>query len=77
MANDGGSAFPITQSCIDSFTQQRVNVVVGGMSLRDYFAAVVLEGQQANPECGGTPAEYAACAYEMADAMLAERTRAK
>lgn len=42
-----------------------------GMSLRDYFAAKVLS----NENNVGCPATQAKWAYEVADAMLAERAK--
>ncbi len=52
-----------------------------GMTLRDYFAAVVLQGMHANPELMefvtkevGIPFKILACkAYEQADAMMEAR----
>ena len=49
----------------------------GGMTLRDYFAAKAMQGycsnQQHTSSC--TVELTADCAYEMADAMLAEREK--
>lgn len=78
--NDGGPAFPHLHN-----TCQRVNEteMFPGMTLRDYFAAAALTGmyladelarQHCNP--GGTrttAAEYAASAFQQADAMLKAR----
>lgn len=48
-----------------------------GISMRDYFAAAVLNGLCASPQPPGgrlaPPAESAQLAYEYADAMLARR----
>lgn len=46
-----------------------------GISMRDYFAAAVLNGLCASPPGGhiAPPAESAQLAYEYADAMLARR----
>lgn len=72
--NNGGPAFPV----------EAHPHAEPGMSLRDYFAAKIypvliaaaaaghirtLNGNQLCPE------EYARCAYEGADAMLAERVK--
>lgn len=46
-----------------------------GMTLRDYFAAKVLEGYWANPESSMKNEELAKSAYAAADALLAERLK--
>lgn len=48
---------------------------VGGMSLRDYFAAKAMQGMMAggNIRSGTTNAEVATVAYGLADAMLRAR----
>lgn len=58
----GGTAFPITGV-----------LMVGshGMTLRDYFAAQTL----ADINGGGSPENLAKFAYEVADAMIAERAK--
>ena len=85
--DDGGPAFP-------SFAPDETGwheVPNGGMSLRDYFAAKIIEGWCAgeidelhdfNPHWegykGGIPEEYANAsrrAFLLADAMLAERVK--
>lgn len=61
---NNNSAFPLPNGAGDDGRQ--------GMKLRDYFAAQVLIGE--GP--GRSPAaRLAARAYEVADAMLAERTK--
>lgn len=68
----GGPAFPLplgTANCAEPEQS-------GGMTLRDYFAAKVLQGLVAgdiNPDA--KPEDFAAVAYGLADAMLAERER--
>jgi hypothetical protein len=52
----------------------RSNAVIGGMSLRDYFAAKVLPIVYRNSE-RLTNDMIAREAYEMADAMLKERSK--
>jgi len=60
--SDGGPAFPYESSTRD------------GMSLRDYFAAKAMQGRLAVP--GAVDFAYdAEFAYQMADAMLAERSK--
>ena len=46
-----------------------------GMTLRDYFAAVVLQGMYANPNHGGYNQHYTDAneAYAMADVMMKAR----
>ncbi len=81
--NDGGPAFPIPASGSDA-----VHNCEWGMSLRDHFAGQALSSLMANPywvETIGRGVEgsndasaamnhvAAAHAYELADAMLAER----
>jgi len=47
---------------------------VGGLSVRDYFAAAVLQGYCANPDCGSMSVKtLAKAAYEISDLMLAAR----
>jgi hypothetical protein len=47
-----------------------------GMSLRDWFAAMALQGIKANPSWDeNTRERIARAAYEQADAMLAARER--
>jgi hypothetical protein len=51
---------------------------VPGMSLRDWFAGMALQGLWASPfNRGRGYEEDSISAYEMADAMLAERERLK
>jgi hypothetical protein len=65
--DDGGQAFPV----------MRDFNYVPGMTLRDYFAAKAMAAVIATPEgftVNGAP-HLAEIAYEMADAMLAERNK--
>jgi len=71
--DDGGSAFPLP-SVVASISP--------GMSLRDWFAGQVIGAViQRSPHDrktipGGNPTQWwAGLAYEMADAMLAERVK--
>lgn len=61
-ATNGGPAFPA------QFYDERAT----GMSLRDYFAGLAMQGW-ANSTMVGEPARGAAWAYRMADAMLEAR----
>ena len=74
--DDGGAAFPVPEST-RQYTPQ-------GMTLRDYFAAAMLQGLLAGKGLEAlenvrknTPAEVAIakCCYQQADAMLAERSK--
>lgn len=47
-----------------------------GMTLRDYFAAMAMQGMFAGRHGSAlTPSEWATQAFKMADAMLAERNK--
>ena len=62
--NTGGPAFP----------HQSSDAIRAGMTLRDFFAAKAMEALLVDPSWqGNTTGTVAAIAYEMADAMLAER----
>jgi hypothetical protein len=66
----GGPAFPLVGDVLNS----RRN----GMTLRDYFAAKVMQGYLSNPALKAdvaTPAKIAGWAYEQADEMIAERAK--
>ena len=70
--NDGGSAFPRAVFAKDAAA------ITGGMTLRDYFAAKAMQGLLASDAEHGHAEEQifqviADVAYQMADAMLAER----
>jgi hypothetical protein len=69
---DGGPAFPVT-------TDHGSVYPLPGMTLRDYFAAAAMQGFMAGPHYSAyrTWSQDAQSAYEMADAMLAERTKTK
>ena len=65
----GGPAFPVRAT---------ENIVYTGISIRDYFAAMVMQGLIAGtvkPETVWTPNELAESSYCMADAMLKERLK--
>lgn len=68
--DNGGPAFP--HNIVDDALHYK------GMTLRDYFAAKAMQGCWANtgPDYGaGNAAITAKWAYQMADAMLAERAK--
>ena len=64
--NNGGPAFP----CYDAR-----GFVSEGMSLRDYFAGQALAGMLADSTRQGSLENYTEDAYDIADAMLAEREK--
>ena len=75
--NDGGPAFPATSWTKDGdFLGENQ-----GMSLRDYFAAKAMQGFMAGHiayyghENYWKPSDMAGDAYQIADAMLAERDK--
>jgi hypothetical protein len=65
----GGPAFPAFEF------QKNYNqmMAVGGMTLRDYFAAKAMQALLGNPEIDGEPSAYSQLAYKYADAMLKAR----
>ena len=67
---NGGAAFPTSHS------PDYPNEIIGGMSLRDYFAGQALQGMSAGQwlDPGDYP-EVARRCYAKADAMLAERAK--
>ena len=67
--NDGGPAFPL-QSIGPEFAAG-----YAGMTLRDYFAAAVLQSIVRNQDNKFHPQDDAEWAYSVADAMLAERAK--
>jgi len=76
MSKTGGNAFPIPGDQHDSD--------FNGMTLRDYFAAKAITAAMTTPwrDIGYTPADglsdiqqHARLAYQIADAMLAERAK--
>ena len=75
--NDGGSAFPQIETSYDGDSHEYTGHVYssGGMTLRDYFAARVMQGIYAAGEGNGWDQnkERAERAYRQADAMLKAR----
>lgn len=74
MKNDGGPAFPNNPVAYHD-PKGKVYLAETGMSLRDYFAAMALQGMLAVEPSDATATEFAHQAYEMADAMLKERVK--
>lgn len=80
--NNGGPAFPVPVAATpDGSVYHSMEVggsALGGMTLRDYFAAKAMQGllaQSGGSACGSPHDVGAAYAYAMADAMLAERSK--
>ena len=75
--DDGGPAFPrvVTELVNDVDLNENFpeTYSVGGMSLRDYFAAKAMQGHLAHGAEYATWQAFAEDAYAMADAMLAAR----
>jgi len=62
--NDGGFAFPIVVR----------DIIFGGMTMRDYFAAKAMQGLTQNMEAWSLQEDSVALeAYKMADAMIRAR----
>jgi hypothetical protein len=76
--DDGGQAFPQTQHLNKTDTSVDYIGSVGGMTLRDYFAAAALTGIVSSMYCTSnvTFDEVAGRAYAQADAMLEARKEA-
>lgn len=78
--NNGGSAFPEIKTTSTYTTDINVHSV-GGMTLRDYFAAKAMQSMIGNTDKEGSSrgingvSKFARYAYEYADAMLAERDK--
>jgi hypothetical protein len=75
--DDGGPIAPtmITRQRIapDTISESRMDVE-GGLTIRDWFAGMALQGMNAMPSWDkGTTKEIAREAYSIADAMLAAR----
>lgn len=75
--DDGGSAFPAGVQMRDPVTLQWGDLPPQGMSLRDWFAGMAMQGEIANGGfyMEGHMGKLAANAYAQADAMLAERAK--
>lgn len=71
---DGGLAFPGERYELEEECGTRILVTYPGMTLRDYFAAKVMEGMIIN-EVDATNDVLAVRSYVMADAMLKARNR--
>ena len=81
--NNGGPAFPCSVRRDENYMDfggygrtRTVTLQEGGMTLRDWFAGQALAGMiRANHRLEFTPPDDATWAYQIADAMLAERAK--
>ncbi len=72
--NDGGSAFPFGQ--ISELTGQPINgFFEPGMTLRDWFAGMAMQGILSYQGLGVRFNQTASDAFDMADTMIAEREK--
>jgi len=72
--NDGGPAFPMPRGAAAG----KHNDSQQGMSLRDWFAGMALQGYRSRVDCLTLSPEAASeCSFKDADAMLAEREKGK
>lgn len=76
---DGGPAFPGLWVDVDSTGERVVREAFAGMSLRQWYAGMALQGMLSH-SCQNDvpiwkPMDAACRAYEMADAMLQHRER--
>ncbi|EKJ8216970.1 hypothetical protein [Citrobacter sedlakii] len=77
--DNGGYAFPIPNADFQTFapsTIEEYKRVQSGMTLRDYFAAKVINGILSDPNAGLLEDDlnrYAVISYKAADAMLKAR----
>ena len=70
----GGPAFPQNTKIVAAAGQELHQGFIGGISVRDYFAAHALQGLLAGYTKGVPPADLTAdAAYSYADAMLKAR----
>lgn len=68
--DDGGPAF------LGTLYGQSGSTSYAGMSLRDYFAGQIIAGRMINGHASSADAKvHARVAYEIADAMIAERKK--
>jgi hypothetical protein len=72
MTDTGGPAFPTKNYAA---IQPLAEGYSEGMSLRDWFAGLAMQAYLTAPDTGWKFDEVAGAAYEMADAMLKERSK--
>jgi len=77
MKNNNPAAFPVAMS-EQTFSNQESAPWQEGMTLRDYFAAKIIQGILVNnPLLPLQSSYYTGTAYDIADAMLTEREKSK
>lgn len=75
--NDGGPAFPVVDYKQPAGVGAHVMTIMGGMTLRDYFAAKAMQGLLSHNSNGNaSDKNIAEWAYSQADAMLRARGEA-
>lgn len=72
--DDGGSAFPAQPIYQSRMGSEYIAHDQGGMSLRDWYAGMALQGLLAHAS-GEDPHKAPSLAYVLADAMLEERKK--
>ena len=71
ITSDGGPAFPLQAHADEA--KSRYYLTQQGMTLRDYFAAAIMQGLMES-QCEVTDEPYPIYAYKIADAMLKARS---
>lgn len=72
--SDGGPAFPVTVNQVPlNGEHSEIELEHSGMSLRDWFAGMALQGLLVNTPDGNNGVEVCLTAYKTADAMIAIR----
>lgn len=72
--NTGGPAFP--SGLIDPSTpEDAVQPLHNGMTLRDHFAGLAMQGLLSDPNIKARPLDFAIRAYAMADALIEYRNK--
>ena len=70
----GGSAFPVIKTTFGQQYEPNVHSV-GGMTMRDYFAAEAMKMKWSSANSTASIEDVAAWCYQLADAMIAERAQ--
>ena len=75
VTDNGGSAFPVTANLMSSgYADIKIQETTGGMSLRDWFAGMALQGLVAHYGASGIKRDIEdGQPYKLADLMLAAR----
>jgi hypothetical protein len=70
LIDDGGTAFPTADTI---YPNGQMQFGSNGMSLRDWFAGMAMQGMLSNPELSGSVELLARESFTYADAMIAEQ----